>query len=205
MTATGAGGGVGGGVGTLPTVNEPRIVPECGSQTNAVRAVLKVTFHVTLPVHADSVARSTPGPVRWKLCSSDRSLTSISYAPGSSFVTRVPCASVSEIVKPGPTVAEELRRLRRRRRTACGAERATAAASAVTSDGESAHLFLSTRRAARSDWLTRASSAPKRSASAATIVARASVASSSVSVRSGDWNARWIATDLRPAPTWSPR
>ena len=31
------------------------------------------------------------------------------------------------------------------------------------------------------------------------------VASSSVSVRSGDWNARWIATDLRPAPTWSPR
>ena len=49
------------------------------------------------------------------------------------------------------------------------------------------------------------SSAPKRSASAATMRSRSVVASSSVSVRSGDWNARWIATDLRPAPTWSPR
>jgi hypothetical protein len=49
------------------------------------------------------------------------------------------------------------------------------------------------------------SSAPKRSASAETIRSRAAVASSSVSVRSGDWNARWIATDLRPVPTWSPR
>ncbi len=49
------------------------------------------------------------------------------------------------------------------------------------------------------------SSAPKRSARAATMRSRAAVASSSVSVRSGDWNARWIATDLRPAPTCSPR
>ena len=42
------------------------------------------------------------------------------------------------------------------------------------------------------------SSASNRSASAATICARASDASSSVSVRSGDWNERWIATDFRP-------
>ena len=48
-------------------------------------------------------------------------------------------------------------------------------------------------------------SASKRSASTATMRLRTSVASSSVSVRSGDWKARWIATDLRPAPTWSPR
>ena len=40
--------------------------------------------------------------------------------------------------------------------------------------------------------------APNRSARAVTTRSRISVASSSVSVLSGAWNARWIATDLRP-------
>ena len=58
--------------------------------------------------------------------------------------------------------------------------------------------------AARSSTRPR-SSAPNRSASAATIRSRRVAASSSVSVRSGAWKARWSATDFRPSPTCAPR
>ena len=49
------------------------------------------------------------------------------------------------------------------------------------------------------------SSARKRSASAATMRSRIPAASSSESVRSGDWNATRSATDLRPSGIWPPR
>ena len=114
--------GVGGGGVTLPTVNEPFIVPECGSQTYLYVPSVKVTVQVTLPVSPISVARFTPGPERWKLCSSDTSSTSMTYAPGSSFDTRAPEASRRLIVKPGPTVAKSCDALLRRGRTAYGTD-----------------------------------------------------------------------------------
>src|SRR3954464_11627654 len=40
---------------------------------------------------------STPGPFRWKLCASERSLTEMSYVPGASCVIAFPFASRSEI------------------------------------------------------------------------------------------------------------
>src|SRR5258707_8028610 len=50
-----------------------------------------------------SVAMSTPGPERWKLCSSERSWTSRVYVPASRCFTAAPLESLSEIPKPGPT------------------------------------------------------------------------------------------------------
>ncbi len=49
------------------------------------------------------VGNPTPGPKRWTLCSSERSRTEMSNAPGSSFVTGCPLASSSEMLKAGPT------------------------------------------------------------------------------------------------------
>src|SRR4029450_13032435 len=50
-----------------------------------------------------SVALSTPGPVRWKLCAVDRSCTSTSYVPAGRLVTGFPFEASSLIVGPGPT------------------------------------------------------------------------------------------------------
>ena len=56
------------------------------------------------------------------------------------------------------------------------------------------------------EWIGRyaRNTAPKRSASAATIPFRIAAASSSESVRSGDWNAAASAIDFFPSPTCSP-
>src|SRR4051794_8076469 len=62
-------------VGTTPTVNWPFIVVTCTSQTNLYVPFLKVTFHVCSPTSVTPVDLLTPGPVRSKLCISDRSLT----------------------------------------------------------------------------------------------------------------------------------
>jgi hypothetical protein len=70
----GAGGGCVGG-GAPPTVKLPNIVVWCGSHWKWWVPSVKVTVHVTVPVVSTSVAWSTPGPVRWKLCSGDRSCT----------------------------------------------------------------------------------------------------------------------------------
>src|SRR4051795_10363553 len=50
---------------------------------------------------------STPGPFRWKLCCSERSLTEMSYVPGASCVTAFPFASRSEMTNASfvPTTA----------------------------------------------------------------------------------------------------
>src|SRR5436190_19500659 len=50
---------------------------------------------------------STPGPFRWRLCSSERSLTAMSYVPGASWVTAFPLASRSEMTNASfvPTTA----------------------------------------------------------------------------------------------------
>src|SRR5213080_230379 len=50
---------------------------------------------------------STPGPFRWKLCASERSLTEMSYVPGASCVIAFPFASRSEITNASfvPTTA----------------------------------------------------------------------------------------------------
>src|SRR3954454_12344009 len=49
----------------------------------------------------------TPGPFRWKLCASERSLTEMSYVPGASCVIAFPFASRSEITNASfvPTTA----------------------------------------------------------------------------------------------------
>ena len=83
------GGGVAGG-GGVPAMNEPRIDDGWTSQTNAYVPSVSVTRHVTVPVNSTPVASFTPGPWRWKLWKSERSVTSISYVPGSSCVTRSP-------------------------------------------------------------------------------------------------------------------
>src|SRR3954469_8347953 len=53
------------------------------------------------------VDSSTPGPFRWKLCASERSLTEMSYVPGASCVIAFPFASRSEITNASfvPTTA----------------------------------------------------------------------------------------------------
>src|SRR5688572_4159286 len=56
-------------------------------------------------MNSTPVRSLTPGPLRKKLWKSDLSSTTMSYVPGSSWVTRFPLASVSEIVNSGPTVA----------------------------------------------------------------------------------------------------
>src|SRR3954453_14046354 len=50
---------------------------------------------------------STPGPFRWKLCASERSLTEMSYVPGASCVIAFPFASRSEMTNASfvPTTA----------------------------------------------------------------------------------------------------
>ena len=74
-------------------------------------------------------------------------------------------------------------------------------------DDKTPEAHQGTLRAARRIGLRHyaRSSAPKRSASAATMRPRISAASSSESVRSGDWNAAASAIDFFPAPTCSPR
>ena len=56
----------------------------------------------------------TPGPVRWKLWTFDKSLTVIEYFPDLIFVTFVPLF-LSVIVKPGTDGADELGQGRLRR------------------------------------------------------------------------------------------
>src|SRR3954451_24418771 len=50
---------------------------------------------------------STPGPFRWKLCASERSLTEMSYVPGASCVMAFPFATRSEMTNASfvPTTA----------------------------------------------------------------------------------------------------
>ena len=87
-----------GAAGALPTTNELLMTGMCGSHTKRYLPSRKVTVHVTLPVEATVVARFTPGPERWKLCSRDRSLTWIVYAPAGICWTRLPFGNRSEIV-----------------------------------------------------------------------------------------------------------
>src|SRR4051794_3912856 len=61
--------------GATPTVNWPFIDVTCTSQTNLYVPFVKVTFHVCSPTSVTPVDLLTPGPVRSKLCISERSLT----------------------------------------------------------------------------------------------------------------------------------
>ena len=89
---------------SVPTENAPFMDGLWASQKNAYCPFVNVTSQVSLPVPGTLVASSTPGPWRWKSWIEAISVTSIVYAPGASVVTGVP-PCVSEIVKPGPTVA----------------------------------------------------------------------------------------------------
>ena len=73
FAVTGRGVGVGGGGAVAPTVKEPRIVDACGSQLYLYVPFVSVTVQDSVVAAPTGVSRSTPGPVRWKLCSSDRS------------------------------------------------------------------------------------------------------------------------------------
>src|SRR3954470_11181018 len=66
-----------------------------------------VTVQVVSCFSPIGVDRSTPGPFRWKLCASERSLTEMSYVPGASCVIAFPFASRSEITNASfvPTTA----------------------------------------------------------------------------------------------------
>src|SRR5262249_55250048 len=67
--------GGGGGGGVLPTVNRPFIVVGWMSHRNLYVPSVNVTFHVCEPISVTPVDLLTPGPVRSKLCMSERSLT----------------------------------------------------------------------------------------------------------------------------------
>src|SRR5918996_50745 len=80
--------------------------PAWGSQTK--RYVLprrSLTRQVTVLTDETPVALFTPAPLRRKLCSDERSRTTIVYAPARSVRTGAPAAVLSVIVSPGPTVA----------------------------------------------------------------------------------------------------
>ena len=65
----------GGGGGPVETANEPRMNSLCGSHWNVYVPGASVTAHETAPLHETSVERSTPGPLRWKLCDAVSSVT----------------------------------------------------------------------------------------------------------------------------------
>ncbi len=58
---------------------------------------VNVTVQVVCTTSSIPVFMSTPGPLRWKLLPADSSSTSISYVPGSRWVTNAPLASLSQI------------------------------------------------------------------------------------------------------------
>ena len=62
-----------------------------------------VTVQVTVPDALDVGFLIDPGPLRWKLCSIELSVTVMSYVPGSRCDTPVPSGFFSEMLKPGPT------------------------------------------------------------------------------------------------------
>jgi hypothetical protein len=86
------------------TVKPPCIVTGCMSQKNVYEPSEKVTSQLELPVAATPDVWSTPGPCRWNEWKLDMSLTLTVYEPGARVVTALPFR-VSEIVKPGPTLA----------------------------------------------------------------------------------------------------
>ena len=110
----------------------------------------------------------------------------------------MPEASVSVIVKPGPTLALQDRVVRR--------GRAGESPAKINDESETPKRSIETLYAtfSRSGFHAR-NSAPKRAASASTTAVRSRAASSSASVRSGDWNVTAKAIDFRPGPTCSPR
>src|SRR5439155_22518342 len=94
-------GGDGGGVVTVPTVNEPFITVECGSQTKVYVPSTSVIAKVLSPTKSTSVDATValvPGPKRWKSWIAEWSCTTSVYVPGSRCVTFAPLASFSVIV-----------------------------------------------------------------------------------------------------------
>ena len=69
--------------GGVPTVNEPFMIVGCASQKNRYVPSVSVMFQLDSPVPSIEVAWSTPGPSRWKLCTSPWSTTCTLYDPGS--------------------------------------------------------------------------------------------------------------------------
>ena len=67
---------------------------------------VSLSFQVVVPVPATVDFLFTPLPTRWKLCSFDRSRTTIEYVPAfTPWCRTAPPALRSEIVFFGPTVA----------------------------------------------------------------------------------------------------
>jgi hypothetical protein len=99
------GGGAVVAAGGLATVKSPFMTAECGSHWKWYEPGWRSTVHVVEPTKSTVVERSTPGPVRWKSWLADWSVTSIVYVPGVSSVTGDP-PLVSEMVNPGPTLAD---------------------------------------------------------------------------------------------------
>src|SRR5437879_143659 len=64
----------------------------------------KVIVQIGCTMSATGVASLKPGPLRWKLCTDERSCTCIVYVPGASRVTFLPSAKKTAIRKSGPTV-----------------------------------------------------------------------------------------------------
>ena len=113
----------------------PRIDDECGSQTKPYVPFFSLRTTDLVPVNPTPVTTlSTPGPVRWKSCPDERSVTVKRYGtPALSFVTFLP-SSLRLIVKPGrpsrppssvpprpsrPAAARSPRRQLRNRARAC--------------------------------------------------------------------------------------
>ena len=70
-----------GGGGAAPTVNDPFMFAGCASQMNVYVPSTRLTENVFAPIVVDCVLTSTPGPWRWKSCSSALSSTVSVYGP----------------------------------------------------------------------------------------------------------------------------
>ncbi len=76
-----------------------------GSHRKRYVPFLNVSFQVTVAFLPTTVFLFMRGPVRWKLWIVDLSAIEIVYfLPALTFLTALPAPSLSEMVKPGPTV-----------------------------------------------------------------------------------------------------
>jgi hypothetical protein len=76
-----------------------------GSQIAEYGPLRSVTVQVSTPVNSSDVRRFRPGPVRWKLCSLERSSTAIVYVPGSRLTTGLRSGPRMLSEKSGPVIA----------------------------------------------------------------------------------------------------
>src|SRR5262249_18127496 len=74
----------------VPARKYPRICDVCASQTYVYTPMPIVTVHVVSCFSPIGVDWSRPGPLRWQLCDSERSLTATTYVHCASLLASMP-------------------------------------------------------------------------------------------------------------------